>query len=73
MTRRIELVNLSNGDGEDYVITRPGETTRILKPGESMNLYGQDVHIDQLDSKEPQPFRNEDGAQVVPYMDLGFR
>lgn len=38
MTRRIEIVNTSNWDGEDYLITRGDDPSIMLAPGDSVDL-----------------------------------
>ena len=88
MTRRLELVNLSNGDGEDYEVTLPnylGDVTCVtLKPGERVSVgyshVGGNIAFTPTQRKDTEtgevvdtPFYNEDGKQVVPNMYLEFQ
>ena len=80
MTRRIDIVNLSNWDGEDYDVYDAVTSHRLarLKPGESLMLstWSNDQAalpiVVPVTSKTPEPFVDDDGKQVFPTMELGF-
>ena len=76
MTRSVTIVNMSNWDGEDYIIRErlknsktavPVETR--LKPGESKQVCPEyiDIEFEAVDSKEPEAFRLN-GQQVFPFV-----
>lgn len=74
MTRVLKVVNLSNYDGEDYIVNG-----NYIKPGEAVFVFDQYkqgyVQFTPVEGGEtvPMPFRNEDGKQLVPDMQLSFK
>lgn len=82
MTRRLDIVNLSNWDGEDYDVVTTKESKHdasekvTLKPGESLSVYPHQlaaIAVVPSQSKELEPFRDESGAQVTPQMKVEFQ
>ena len=82
MTRQIAVVNLSNWDGEDYVVAQEYrlKPTR-LKPGESIQFVPNDKPItaEPVQEAEPEPFRapmmtngGQRKGQVLPHMKTWF-
>ena len=76
MTRRLCIVNLGNWDGEDYEVVYGKGEKATLKPGESIAVHAYNetatIAATPIESKEPEPFRNQDGVQVTPQMKVGF-
>ena len=78
MTRRLCIVNLSNWDGEDYeVVTSElyAAEKMTLRPGESLDISPHEtaaIAVQATESKELEPFRNQDGVQVTPQMKVAF-
>ena len=87
MTRTLEVVNLSNWDGEDYevvILDHAGNPQkRVIKPGESMTVLNAHesggILYKPVQRRDPEthdaidtPFY-EDGKQVFPHMDLSFK
>ena len=80
MTRTLQITNMSNHDGEDYEITMEvykGELVKYtIQPGETIMV--ENAHVANMmfykpfESKEPVPFRNEDGEQMSPWMNVGI-
>lgn len=66
MTRSVTIVNTSNWDNEDYIITRKrtmdsDPETTTLKPGESLTISPGDKEVFGIEKsvpegKEPKPF-----------------
>ena len=82
MTRVLKVVNLSNYDGEDFEIVQVSPQLdepihKTIAPGETTFVEG--VHKDgallfkPVESKKPEPFRDDEGRQKVPYMETGFK
>lgn len=84
MTRQLKVVNLSNHDGEDFVVSGPhvgsimldsaGEASKLVMPAESadVQLYAGEtgLRIKAVDTKPPEPFRDAYGRQLSPEMEL---
>ena len=78
MTRRIDIVNLSNWDGEDYDVydAVTGRRQARLAPGESTTLHSWSEDraalpvVVPVTSKTPAPLTDDDGKQVFPVMDV---
>ena len=83
MTRSVTIVNTSNWEHEDVAITvHPNRASQgnlpplRLAPGEKhvVGPYDKDevVHITLLpiEEREPAPFKNEDGSQDWPKIDI---
>ena len=79
MTRQLEIVNLSNWDGEDYEVSfwdedREAET-QTIKPGESAVIpcYSKvgKIRVTPTESQKPKPFKKS-GKQITPQMTLDF-
>ena len=78
MSRILKVVNLSNWDGEDYEVVTQTSSGAIcqetLKPGEEVSIM--DAHLKgavlfrPTESKEPELFKDDEGKQMVPKMDL---
>ena len=85
MTRSIKIANMSNWDGEDYVVIADGAivnynekgerlTETRLKPGEATTVYPSEENKYQLtpvDAKEPVPFKMN-GKQMTPVAHIAF-
>ena len=79
MTKRIAIVNLSNCDGEDYIVRAEGTEYKI-RPGEHCNVtWGQDVDVQlrYVEADSVQPFYLASGhgklkamSQTWPYMNI---
>ena len=76
MTRSVTIVNTSNWDGEDYIVSeriknypdaKPTKTK--IKPGQSVRVSPDhnDIEFEAVDSKEPEAFRLN-GQQVFPFI-----
>ena len=84
MTRQLEIVNLSNWDGEDYevvylshtgkpcgVIIKPGESTGVVQAHEAGGiLYKPVQRCDEEGKVINKPFEDENGKQTFPTMKL---
>ena len=81
MTKSLTIINTSNWDGEDYAVvlenkTNNHTTCHILKPCDKVVvLPSQEIKATYSISKEEQskPFKDEDGHQVLPYVDVEMR
>ena len=76
MTRRLTITNLSNWEGEDYLIRVKGRPTKILRPGDSHDLVdiysSASAEHEAIESIHPKPFMDEAGKQVLPEMRVVF-
>ena len=87
MTRTLQIVNLSNWDGEDYEVELENHdgsvVVKMIKPGESVMVmnshkegevqYRPVQRRDEEGSVIDEPFYDENGVQVTPSMDISFR
>lgn len=81
MTRKLELVNTSNAEGENFEIvevnSRSGQVTkRVIPPGESLYVFecyeSGTILFRPVQDGEPKAFTGENGKQVVPKMHVTF-
>lgn len=84
MTKQVAIVNLSNWDGEDYIV-RSGNSNYHLRPGEHcFVVWGGDLDVSLVDAerKSPptEPFRvgaeSEEGRsrdQTFPMMSISWQ
>ena len=76
MTRRLTITNMSNWEGEDYLIRVKGRPTKILRPGDSHDLVdiyaSASAEHEAIESIHPKPFEDGDGEQVLPNMRVSF-
>ena len=80
MTRSVTIVNTSNWEHEDVAVNQIHLTamdrTVLLKPGESMTVGPYDknlvalIRIEPVEEKEPVPFKDADGNQDMPRVDI---
>ena len=80
MTRRLDLVNLSNWQHEDYEVTVYGEggvLERRMSPGTALSLHAYSdqmlIVIKKVETIEPEPFLGDDGNQITPGMEITFK
>ena len=77
MTKRLELVNLSNWDGEDFVITQNGKEV-TLRPGEHVTIspyYYEDtttIDVKYVEAEDSKPFMMDKYGQIVPTFRLDW-
>lgn len=78
MTRSVTIVNTSNWEHEDISVKVEGASPVRLQPGEklicgpySVGEAGDvQVHMIALEDAEPIPFKNEDGSQDLPSVEI---
>ena len=74
MTMSLTLVNTSNWDKEDYVVTDKEGNTAVLKPGDTYMVYPSEglPTISAVPKKKDETPFMMNGKQMWPVVSVGF-
>ena len=77
MTRSVTIVNSSNWDGEDYAVKVGDGPKYFIEPGDKIMfcVYSKEIPISiiPLQSKEPEPFKDKEGKQILPIVEVTWQ
>ncbi len=75
MTKSVTIVNTSNWDGEDVLVSTDSREATTLKPGEQLVIGDHEyksLHVSDAPEDGSSTFLMN-GKQVFPFVSVGFR